>query len=157
MLLVVVTVVATLLVVPGGSAVACSCVGLTPAQAVADADMVLRGTVTDVARPSRLGLRSSTGPAEAELVAGVAQATGAGEPPRAAPDTQYPNPSASPVPPLPGERTPAAGDTAWLVPLVGGSVLALLLGAALVLVLVRGHTRDARGGQTPPSGDLPRR
>ena len=216
--LVVVAVVATLLVVPGGSALACSCVGLTPAQAVADADVVLRGTVTDVALPSRLRLSSSadpatytvtvaqvfkgtaaattfvqsavsgascglegiepgreyvlfatargdglwaslcggTGPAEAELVTGVEQATGEGKPPRAAPDPQDPNPSEGPVGRLPGERNPAAGDTAWLVPLVGGSVLALLLAAALVLVLVRGHARDSRGGPSPPTGDAPR-
>jgi hypothetical protein len=36
---------------------------------------------------------------------------------------------------------PAPGDTAWVYPLVGGSVLALLLGGALVLVLLRGRRR----------------
>lgn len=202
-LLVVVAVVAALLVVPGGAALACSCVGLTPGQAVADADVVLRGTVTDVAVPPRLPLSSSadpatytvtvaevfkgtaaattyvqsavsgascglegidpgreyilfakargealwaslcggTGRADAELVAGVVRATGDGVPPRVAPQTQDPTPPEGPVRRLPGERNPAAGDTAWLVPLVGGSVLALLLGAALVLVLVRGRRR----------------
>jgi hypothetical protein len=33
------------------------------------------------------------------------------------------------------------GDTAWVYPLVGGSVLALLLAGALVLVLLRGRRR----------------
>ena len=110
-LLVVVAVVAALLVVPGGAALACSCVGLTPGHAVAQA------------------------------FTGAAAATGDPVPPRAAPETQEPAPPEGPVRRLPGERNPAAGDTAWLVPLVGGSVLALVLGAALVLVLVRGRRR----------------
>jgi hypothetical protein len=109
--LLLVAVVAALLMVPGGTALACSCVGLTP------------------------------GPAVTEVFTGAAAATGDGVPPRAAPQTQDPTPPEGPVRRLPGERNPAAGDTAWLVPLVGGSVLALLLGAALVLVLVRGRRR----------------
>ena len=32
-------------------------------------------------------------------------------------------------------------DTAWLIPLIGGSLLAVLLGAALVLVLLLGRRR----------------
>jgi hypothetical protein len=35
----------------------------------------------------------------------------------------------------------ATGDNAWLVPLVGGSALAVLLGAALLLVLWHGRRR----------------
>ena len=35
----------------------------------------------------------------------------------------------------------AAGDNAWLVPLVGGSALAVLLGVALLVVLLLGRRR----------------
>jgi hypothetical protein len=201
-LLVVVAVVAALLVVPGGTAMACSCVGLTPAESVAGADVVLQGTVSDVDLPSRLsssadpavytvrvarvfkgeaavttfvqsaasgascglegvepgreyvlfaqqkggelwsGLCGGSGPATADLVADVQGVVGGGAAPPAAPATQDASPSEGPVRELPGQRNPSAGDTAWLVPLVGGSVLALLLGAGLVLVLVRGRRRS---------------
>ena len=85
------------------------------------------------------GLCGGTAPATGELMAAVERATGAGTPPRAAPETQAPYPSEGPARDLPGARDPSADDTAWLVPLVGGSVLALLLGGALVLVLLRGR------------------
>jgi hypothetical protein len=79
------------------------------------------------------GLCGGTASAGSGLVADVEQLTGPGQPP------------VSPglideAVPLPGQPE-APGNGAWLVPLVGGGVLALVLAGLLVGVVLRGRRR----------------
>jgi hypothetical protein len=75
-----------------------------------------------------VGLCGGNDLAASGLVADVEDVTGAGH----APSTGERASS------LPGATTT---DRSWLLPLAGGSVLAVLLGAALVVVLLRGRRR----------------
>jgi hypothetical protein len=79
------------------------------------------------------GLCDGTAMATSGLMADVEAVTGTGHRPvQAVSDDGRP--------PLPGQRD-VAGDRAWLVPLVGGAVLALVLAGLLVGVVRRGRRR----------------
>jgi len=69
---------------------------------------------------------AGTALAASGLVADVERVTGPGQAPAPGGDTR-------------------GGDTAWLWPVFGGAALALLLGAALVMVVVRGGRRPGSG------------
>ena len=195
-LLVVPLMFAALLVLPSAPAWACSCASATPAQWVDRSDVVLRGTLEDVDKPSGpavlqpsdpsatyrfavsevfrgeamettyvsssaygascglesllpgreyvvfaqahgdtlwAGLCGGTALAAGGLVADVQAVTGPGhEPVRPG--------LVDEAAPLPGADS-GAREGAWLVPLVGGGVLALVLVGALVVVLRRGRRR----------------
>lgn len=81
MLLVIPLLFAALLVLPTSPAWACSCVDLTTAQAMAHADVVLAGTLEEVAEPRGLSEPSSGAPAQSyrfavsEVYEGSASAT----------------------------------------------------------------------------------
>ena len=187
---------AALLVLPSAPAWACSCVQMTPAQATEVADVVLRGTLTEIEMPSRVQLlQSSQAPARytfdvaevykgqarettevrsvtssascgiegllpgreyvlftqvkgeqlwmglcggsdlaaSGLVADVEQVTGPGRPP-------VPPGLIDETAPLPGASS-GPRVMAWLVPLVGGGVLALVLAGLLLGVVRRGRRR----------------
>ena len=79
------------------------------------------------------GLCGGTAPAARGLVADVEQVTGSGPAP-------VPPGLIDEAAPLPGQRG-AVGDRPWLVPLVGGLVLALVLAGLLVGVVLRGRRR----------------
>ena len=80
------------------------------------------------------GLCDGTATATSDLVADVEAVTGSGHPPVRA---DVVDPAAQP----PGAVAPAR-EGAWLVPLVGGLALALVLGVALWVVVLRGRRRD---------------
>jgi hypothetical protein len=195
-LLVVPLMFAALLVLPSARAWACSCASATPAQWVDRSDVVLRGTLEDVDKPSGpavlqpsdpsvtyrfavsevfrgeamettyvsssahgascglegllpgreyvvfaqtrgdtlvAGLCGGTAVADSELVADVQDVTGPGHDPV--------RPGLVDEAAQPPGAASAAREGAWLVPLVGGGVLALLLVSALVVVLRRGRRR----------------
>jgi hypothetical protein len=80
-----------------------------------------------------VGLCGGSELAASGFVADVEQVTGPGQPP-------VPQGLIDEAAPLPGQRD-VTGDRAWLVPLVGGAVLALVLAGLLVGVVRRGRRR----------------
>ena len=195
-LLVVPLMFAALLVLPSAPAWACSCASATPVQWVDRSDVVLRGTLEDVDKPSGpavlqpsdpsvtyrfavsevfrgeamettyvsssasgascgleglqpgreyvvfaqtrgdtlwAGLCGGTARAASGLVADVREVTGPGHEPV--------RPGLVDEAARPPGAVSAAPEGAWLVPLVGGGVLALVLVGALVVVLRRGRRR----------------
>lgn len=187
---------AALLVLPSAPAWACSCASPPMSDLVARADVVLRGTLEDVDRPSgssmvqrsddlvtyrfavaevfRGGAPSTTYVRSAAsgascgleglepgreyvvfaevrgdgLDAGLCGGTAAARSGLVADVEGVTGPGASPVPPgLIDEAAPLPGAssgpsaTAWLVPLVGGGVLALVLAGLLLAVVRRGRRR----------------
>ena len=195
-LLVVPLMFAALLVLPSAPAWACSCASATPVQWVDRSDVVLRGTLEDVDKPSGpavlqpsdpsvtyrfavsevfrgeamettyvsssasgascgleglqpgreyvvfaqtrgdtlwAGLCGGTARAASGLVADVREVTGPGH--------EAVRPGLVDEAARPPGAVSAAPEGAWLVPLVGGGVLALVLVGALVVVLRRGRRR----------------